>query len=89
MEKQKEYDVFKDSTLRFAGYANEVGEAFRPIIPKQLVLFTYGVAFVYGTADAGHKGTTTYQVSVFFLSKGNCIIHNVEVIFFYVTNVTI
>ena len=39
-------DIWRDTPLRYMGYANEVGEAFRPLFPK-LVRPSYGVAFAY------------------------------------------
>jgi hypothetical protein len=30
-------DVFRETWVRFLGYSNEVGEAFRPIVPKFVV----------------------------------------------------
>jgi len=51
-----EYDVFKQSLLRYAGYANELGEAFRPLIPKWIVTSSYAVAFAYAGGDAVDKG---------------------------------
>ena len=44
-------DIFRDTPLRYMGYANEVGEAFRPIYPR-LVAPSYGVAFAYVGADS-------------------------------------
>ncbi|XP_053135151.1 mitochondrial fission process protein 1 isoform X2 [Hemicordylus capensis] len=38
------------------GYANEVGESFRAIVPVSLVWASYGVATAYVTADAVDKG---------------------------------
>ena len=38
--------------LRYAGYANEVGEAFRGVIPLWAVRASYGVVSVYAAADA-------------------------------------
>ncbi|NXE55826.1 MTFP1 protein, partial [Casuarius casuarius] len=38
------------------GYANEVGESFRAIVPVSLVWASYGVATAYVTADAIDKG---------------------------------
>lgn len=29
-----DYDIWRDSALRYAGYANEIGEAFRFITPR-------------------------------------------------------
>lgn len=38
------------------GYANEVGEAFRALVPVSAVWATYAVATVYVSADAVDKG---------------------------------
>ncbi|XP_025030487.1 mitochondrial fission process protein 1 [Python bivittatus] len=38
------------------GYANEVGESFRALVPVSLVGAGYGVATAYVTADAVDKG---------------------------------
>ena len=56
MEDTKHIDIFRETKVRYLGYANEVGEAFRAFIPARVVLATYGVAFVYAAADAAHKG---------------------------------
>ncbi|CAM9215108.1 unnamed protein product [Discosporangium mesarthrocarpum] len=55
-----EVDIFRDTALRYLGYANECGEAFRPLIPEAAVLLSYGVAIAYVSADAIYKG---YQCS--------------------------
>jgi fission process protein 1 len=47
-------DVFRDTWIRYLGYANEVGEAFGPIFPRY-VIPSYGVAFAYVFADANYK----------------------------------
>lgn len=39
-----------------AGYANEVGEAFRALVPVSFVWGSYAVATAYVTADAVDKG---------------------------------
>ncbi|RVE47907.1 hypothetical protein evm_007421 [Chilo suppressalis] len=49
-------DIFRDTWVRYLGYANEVGEAFRPIIPGCLVRFSYGIAFSYVFGDTMDKG---------------------------------
>ena len=38
------------------GYANEVGEAFRALVPVSFVWGSYAVATAYVTADAVDKG---------------------------------
>lgn len=45
------------------GYANEVGESFRAIVPVSLVWASYGVATAYVTADAVDKGKKAAAVS--------------------------
>ncbi|CAL8282327.1 mitochondrial fission process protein 1 [Gadus morhua] len=52
----KAVDIYRDTWVRFLGYANEVGEAFRALVPVSMVRATYGVATVYVTADAVDKG---------------------------------
>eukprot|EP00735_Rhodelphis_limneticus_P003957 TRINITY_DN15500_c0_g1::TRINITY_DN15500_c0_g1_i1::g.30575::m.30575 TRINITY_DN15500_c0_g1::TRINITY_DN15500_c0_g1_i1::g.30575 ORF type:complete len:210 (+),score=-1.60,sp/Q8T3C8/MTFP1_CAEEL/46.84/1e-34,MTP18/PF10558.4/1.2e-34 TRINITY_DN15500_c0_g1_i1:84-632(+) len=61
MKKSKEFDVLRDSPLRYLGYANEVGESFRPLVPKFLVNFSYLVAFGYVGADAYIKTRKAYN----------------------------
>ncbi|XP_056384637.1 mitochondrial fission process protein 1 isoform X2 [Hyla sarda] len=51
-----EPDLYRDTWVRYLGYANEVGESFRALVPKSLVWATYGVATAYVTADAADKG---------------------------------
>ena len=36
-QKKNLKDIYRDSPLRFLGYANEVGEAFRPLVPVEAV----------------------------------------------------
>ena len=37
----EDYDIYRDSPLRYAGYLNECGEAFRPIVPGYIVILSY------------------------------------------------
>ena len=53
----KPVDLFRDTPVRFLGYANEVGEAFRPLINVNLVRATYGIAITYALADSWNKVT--------------------------------
>jgi fission process protein 1 len=66
MEKEtttrKCYNIFRDSPVRYLGYANEVGESLRYQFPK-LVIPSYIVAFGYCFADAGASGYNTYHES--------------------------
>ena len=51
-----ETDIYRDSPLRYLGYANEVGEAFRPLVPVEVVYFSYFAAISYILADTVDKG---------------------------------
>lgn len=46
------------------GYANEVGEAFRSLVPAAVVWLSYGVSSSYVLADAIDKGKKAGDVSV-------------------------
>ncbi|XP_065158412.1 mitochondrial fission process protein 1-like [Atheta coriaria] len=54
-------DLYRDTPVRYLGYANEVGEAFRAIIGSKLVLASYGVAVLYVCADTTDKTIKTHQ----------------------------
>ena len=41
---QEDFDPFKQTLLRYFGYANELGESFRPLLHHRWVTFSYGVA---------------------------------------------
>lgn len=47
-------DIFRDTPVRYLGYANEVGESFKPLYPR-FVGPSYVVAFAYVGADAIYK----------------------------------
>lgn len=49
------------------GYANEVGEAFRALVPVSAVWATHAVATVYVSADALDKGKKAAVVRKDFL----------------------
>ena len=49
-----EIDIWRDSPLRYVGYANEAGEAFRPLLPR-LVGPSYALAFAYVLGDTWDK----------------------------------
>jgi fission process protein 1 len=60
-EGEKEYDIFRDSLLRYMGYANECGEAFVAWLPAWGVPATYGVAATYVLADTIDKGVKRWN----------------------------
>ena len=77
---EKEYDIYRDSLLRYCGYANEVGEAFRAQTAHMTykgfngpVSLTYAIATAYCAADALDKGkfwnwkTDFYYFKFYFL----------------------
>ncbi|KDO33891.1 hypothetical protein SPRG_01771 [Saprolegnia parasitica CBS 223.65] len=51
-----EKDILRDGPLRYLGYANELGESFRPVFPA-LVAPSYAVAFAYVAADTYDKAS--------------------------------
>eukprot|EP00126_Sphaerothecum_destruens_P005752 Sdes_comp19020_c0_seq2m9570 len=53
-------DPFRDTFLRYAGYANEVGESFKHMIPKSVYLASYAVSSSYVLGDAFHKGYLSF-----------------------------
>lgn len=55
------YDIYRDSYLRFLGYSNEIGEAFRQLWPKNIVNLTYGIAVAYVLADTADKGIKAHE----------------------------
>lgn len=54
-------DLFRDTPVRYLGYTNELGEAFRPLISKSLVNFSYVVATGYVLADTYSKSSKVYR----------------------------
>jgi fission process protein 1 len=61
-KKEPEYNVFRDSPIRYLGYANEVGESFRYQFPMGVVP-SYVIAFGYCLADALASGKKAYDNS--------------------------
>lgn len=69
---KKTYDLYRDSYIRYLGYSNEVGEAFRHLWPRGVVHFSYGLAVAYVLADCFDKtkkeqqkpGTTNKDLAI-------------------------
>lgn len=57
-------DLYRDTPVRYLGYSNELGEAFRPLISKSLVNFSYVIATGYVLADTYSKASTMYNTPV-------------------------
>lgn len=53
----RDRDALRVGPVRLLGYANEVGESFRPLVPRWLVGASYGVAGAYVTADAAWRSS--------------------------------
>ena len=53
-DQDKDIDLYRDTSVRYLGYANEVGEAFGPIY-KHIVKPSYIVSFGYVFADTYDK----------------------------------
>ncbi|BFG03017.1 mitochondrial fission process protein 1 [Drosophila madeirensis] len=51
----KEVDIYRDTFIRYMGYSNEIGEAFRPLVPKSIVAASYGMAIGYVCTDTFDK----------------------------------
>ena len=49
-------ELLRTGIVRYLGYANEVGESFRPLISRTAVNASYGVAGMYVAADAVWRG---------------------------------
>jgi Mitochondrial carrier protein/Mitochondrial 18 KDa protein (MTP18) len=58
----EDYNIFRDSPLRYMGYANEVGESFRYQFPR-FVVPSYILSFGYCFADAVTSGRKAYSAS--------------------------
>lgn len=56
------YHLFIGIVPTTTGYANEVGESFRPLVKKIFVNFSYAIAIAYVLTDAGDKSYKTYHV---------------------------
>ena len=61
MADPEEVDIYRDTPIRYLGYANEVGEAFRNLVHKNVVRFSYLVSASYVLADATSKARLEKQ----------------------------
>eukprot|EP01130_Rhizamoeba_saxonica_P001123 TRINITY_DN10998_c0_g1_i1.p1 TRINITY_DN10998_c0_g1~~TRINITY_DN10998_c0_g1_i1.p1 ORF type:complete len:176 (+),score=29.71 TRINITY_DN10998_c0_g1_i1:50-577(+) len=51
-DQPNQYNVFRDTPVRYLGYANEIGESFRKLTSTMFVRATYGVSITYALSDA-------------------------------------
>ncbi|KAJ8711245.1 hypothetical protein PYW07_008487 [Mythimna separata] len=54
-------DIWRDTWVRYLGYANEVGESFRPMVSRNVVRGSYAVAFGYTVADTVDKSYKAHK----------------------------
>ncbi|XP_043501760.1 mitochondrial fission process protein 1 [Polistes fuscatus] len=62
IDKSEKIDLYRDTPVRYLGYANEVGEAFRHLIPKSIVWLSYIISSGYVLADTMDKGYRVYKI---------------------------
>ena len=58
MHDSPDRDRFREWPVRLLGYANEVGEAFRPLVPRWVVNISYATAGSYVLTDAAWRAST-------------------------------
>ncbi|XP_061396955.1 mitochondrial fission process protein 1 [Musca vetustissima] len=58
---EKEKDLYRETWVRYLGYCNEVGEAFRRLVPSKLVTASYVVSTGYVCADTIDKSYKDYK----------------------------
>ena len=63
MADTSEVDLYRDTPVRYLGYANEVGEAFRAVVHANVVRASYAVSGTYVLADATSKARAESQLS--------------------------
>jgi len=58
---EKAVDIYRDTPVRFMGYANEVGEDFRALVNVRWVKLSYVLASGYVLADTQDKAGKSYK----------------------------
>ena len=59
--KEAEVDIWRDTPIRYLGYANECGEAFKAFLPGWGVPASYAVAISYVLADTVDKAAKEWK----------------------------
>mmetsp|Transcript_13641 Transcript_13641/g.18183 ORF Transcript_13641/g.18183 Transcript_13641/m.18183 type:complete len:177 (+) Transcript_13641:33-563(+) len=54
-KKDASIDIYRDTLLRYAGYANEVGESLKPLVHNSIYLASYAISIAYVVGDARDK----------------------------------
>lgn len=59
-DKEETADIWRNSPLRYAGYCNEVGEAFAPLYPR-LLIPSYVASVLYVLGDTTDKSYMEFE----------------------------
>jgi fission process protein 1 len=70
-------DRLRQGPVRLLGYANEVGESFRPLWPRWAVGATYGIAGMYVTADAAWRAQKPPPGTSQVVEAGDTVCHRI------------
>jgi len=62
-EMADEVDIWRDTPVRYCGYANEVGEALKAFLPGWGVPASYALAIAYVLADTADKANKEWKIS--------------------------
>lgn len=68
-ESPTKIDYFRDTPIRYLGYANEVGEAFRQLVSRRVVQLSYVISSTYCFADATSKALEVKESSEYIEVK--------------------
>lgn len=63
LKTRRRFDPYRESSVRFMGYANEVGEALEDYLPDWGVPTSYCVAAVYIMSDTLDKGQKAFDAA--------------------------
>ena len=67
--KAKPFDFWRDSLIRYLGYANELGESFRPLYPR-LVVHIQCVPVIHSRPSINRFLLTRYHLATCFVTLG-------------------
>lgn len=56
-------DPYRETSLRYMGYANDLGEAFTPYLPDWGLPASYSIAATYVLFDTIDKGQKAYETA--------------------------
>jgi len=60
---EKEPTLLRQLPLRLLGYANEVGESFKPLVGWPIYVLSYVISITYVGADTGHQGWIVHDAT--------------------------